>query len=279
MNIKIIILTLLSVYAASVMMASEYSYDIATTKDIPSLLSLINTQAILDADKIVIVPEKFRSMCLQSAIEKKRMFVAKDHQGNIIGYKKLFVITDPTEQQDILINEIRCMGGDTRCTLSGEIDNNGSIAEGAAALSDSTQTTYVYTGGDFTIATHRGQGINSALTDASLNHIQDQIKTHIKENKSKSLALLYGITRANAGERPGAYGDRTPSIAQSFRSFVQDAFNSTKAITFAHHRYQAFKPSFDPASQELRPLPDNKSIEGFGCLLTYDLGEHNEQQA
>ncbi len=278
MNIKIIILTLLSVYYAS-SFASEYSYNLATTKDIPALLELINTQAILDADKIVIVPEKFRSLCLESAVEKKRMFVAKDNQGTIVGYKKLFVITDPTEQHDILVNEIRCMGEDIRCTLSGEIDNDGHITEGTAALLNSADTTYVYTGGDFTIATHRGHGINSALTDASLTHIKDQIKTHIKENKSRSLAFAYGITRANAGERPGAYGDRTPSIAQSFRSFAQDAFNPTKAITFAHHRYQAFKPSFDPSSQELRPLPDNKSIEGFGCLLTYDLGENNEQQA
>ncbi|MCL5875642.1 MAG: hypothetical protein M1114_04170 [Candidatus Dependentiae bacterium] len=280
MNIKIIILSLLAMYALSLTIythASEYTYHQATIDDLSSLLNLINTQAIHDAEKIVIVPEKFRSFCLQSAIDKGRMFVAKNHDGEIVGYKKLFLITDKDEQNDILANEIRCMGEDTRCTFAGEVSTNGQVIQTDMPLFDVTQTTYLYTGGDFTVAPHRGKGINSALTNASLTYIYDDVKEHMKQNKSKYLALLYGITQANAGKTPGANGDRTPSIAQSFRSFAQEVVPTSQPISITHHRYQAFKPSFDPSSQELRPLPDNKSIEGFGCLLTYSLGDCDAQ--
>lgn len=44
-----------------------------------------------------------------------------------------------------------------------------------------------------------------------------------------------------------------------------------EGITFSQKielaRYSSFKPTFDSESTECRPLPDDKSIPGFGCII------------
>jgi len=81
--------------------------------------------------------------------------------------------------------------------------------------------------------------------------------------------MIFGLTQANAGDEPGLPGDRTPSIARSFAQFIKTIDQPTEPIIFTHNRYTAFMPTFDPKSETCRPLPDDQSIAGFGCVLSY----------
>jgi hypothetical protein len=250
--------------------STEIKYRLATQEDTSRLLKLINTQAVHDSDKIVILPKKFRSIALESGIKKNRYFIA-EHNGQIIGYKKLFVMADEDEKADVLVNEIRCKNNDHNRTFAGKIDAQGLFHVEGSMHSDNCYNLCIYNGADFTVPEYRGKGINKQLTNTALVSLIDQVKKQMHENKPSAITMLYGITQANAGEVPGASSDRTPSIAQSFKFFLQKLENRQENISLIHHRYRAFKPSFDPESQECRPLADEYSIPGFGCVLTYEL--------
>ena len=280
MNIRIFLLipTLFTISAASAMQSNssnaEITYRLALQEDKSQLLELINTQAVYDSDKIVILPKKFRSIALEAGIQKKRYFVAENN-GKIIGYKKLFVMTDEEEKSDVLANEIRCVNNDHNRTFAGLIDAQGVFNDLEAGQSHNCYNLCIYNGADFTMQDYRGKGVNKQLTNFALLSLVDQAKQLIHEKKSHAITMLYGITQANAGEFPGAASDRTSSIVQSFKLFLQKLENRQDPITLHHHRYRAFKPTFDPESQECKPLSDEHSVAGYGCVLMYQLrGSH-----
>ncbi len=238
----------------------QYNYRLADKQDIPALMELISTHAIKDADKIVILPEKFRAGSLESSINKQRLFIAQ-HKSQIIGYKKLF-LAQSDELQDILQNELRCVGKDALCAYSGKITVENSFEENQYPNSVDL-TTSIYNRADFTLPDYRGHGINSALTNNALKHVLPEVKD------AKLITMLYGLTAANAGKIVGGDGDRTVSISKSFKTFINTLRNSQEQITLEHARYKAFMPKFDLTSDILQPLPDNQSVAGFGCILSY----------
>src|SRR3990170_3490170 len=81
-----------------------YHYRQANEADVPTLLALLEHASNDDRNKIVILPEPFRAAALQSAIKKERLFVATT-DGAIIGYKKLFLISDQEEKNQLLQDE------------------------------------------------------------------------------------------------------------------------------------------------------------------------------
>jgi hypothetical protein len=251
------------------------SYRLANKDDVPALLELMNSQAVHDSDKIVIVPKKFREGCLVSSVEKGRMFVA-EHNGEVIGYKKLFLIKDDEEKQSILEDEIRCCGSKSNQTYSGYIDGNDNYISSITSLLSSCCTTCLYNGGDFTHRHYRGKGINSHLTNAALYDIIPQVVKHQEMNGSDVVTMLYGLTEENAGKEPGMFPDRTVSISKSFKSFIKKMYKKDAPIKLEHSRYRAYMPTFDPESSVFQPLPDEKSIPGFGCVLVYVAGKHHE---
>ena len=273
-------------------LVGSFQYRQARTEDLTELLKLINTQAVHDNEKIVILPKKFRRGSLLSKIEKNRIFVAED-KGKIVGYKKLFLICDETEKNGILKDEIRCINNEENCTFAGSISirciNNEENCTFAGSISNSNDGKFstdkselpkdcynicIYNGGDFTLLTHRRKGINQQLTNMALLYLIPTVKKqmHDKQAKTIFISMVYGITAANAGKQPGGTGDRTPSISTSFKaSFIQVLENHKDKISLQHRRYRAFMPTFDPESQEQKPLPDKDSVAGFGCVLIYQL--------
>jgi len=242
----------------------------AERKDLAQLLTIVDTQAIQDRDKIVILPKKFRSMSLESAIDKKSMFVA-EQDGEIVGYKKLFLVTDQEQKNDMLCSEIRCIDNENNCAFVGYADSSGNIISSTHELPYDFHKVCIYNGGDFTLPSFRNKGINQQLTKTALGMIAHEAKEQIRQQQSRSISMLFGLTQANAGEQPGARGDRTPNISKTFAEFVQNLENTNEEISFSHRRYQAFMPTFDPEGAELKPLSDDQSIPGFGCVLTYQL--------
>lgn len=280
MNIKILVF--ISIIFSNCFIAgmqqlptNQLHYRHATIKDLPQLLTLIDTHAIHDRTKIVILPKKFREKSLQTAIEKKRIFIAEENE-IIVGYKKIFIIEDNDEKNEILANEIRCINNENNCAFAGSVNENGTFIVNESPLPSDCYHVCIYNGGDFTVPTHRGKGINAQLTKNALLSCITDIKNQILQQKTSSITMLYGITKANAGEQPGAVCDRTVNIIKQFKSFIQAVGIDQNSIVLQHRRYTAFMPTFDPEAAILRPLPDEQSIPGFGCVLTYRIKESHE---
>lgn len=254
---------------------TNYNYRRATENDLPNLVNLINTEAIYEHQKIVILPKKFRGEVLLSAIKKNRIFIV-EKQGEIIGFKKLFLVTDTIEKTSMLQDEIRSLDNEENCSFAGYIDNDGSFVEDEHISLDDCYDICIYNGSDFTAESHRGKGLNQMLTIFALLSIAEDLKAKIQDQEANSITMLYGITEQNAGEKPGDFNDRTISILKIFKIFIRKLENNQDAISFHHKRYQAFMPTFDPESNVLIPLPDELSVPGFGCVLTYKLRTSHE---
>jgi len=250
---------------------NSYEFRYAQLSDVPGLVELINKQAQKDSDKIVVVPERFREGYVRSAINQSRLFVAL-HAGAIIGYKKLFCVTDKAESEDILKNELRAIG--TQSVSSGSIDpllRAVSMIEPKqlpAELLD--KSTVIYTGADFTHPNYRGKGVNTLLSEYAFNQLAPSVRAECDRRNSDYSVLVYGLTRYNAGEEHELLGGRTCSIVKqflAFRSKINPLNNSAGKDALEIHRFTAFKPSFDPHAIECVPLADDQAVPGYGYVL------------
>jgi GNAT superfamily N-acetyltransferase len=265
----------------------EIEYRKAHSYDAHSIIDLINKHGVNDNDKIVILPELFRLKAIESAIEKGRIFVACNAQNNtIVGYKKLFLLSDTSECVDTLFQEIRCAGQESEPidTAYFTSTDNYSTRQRMYASSDTyaMSDTYIYNGADFTHPDFRGKGINTHLTDTALTLTKEATLEHIRTHQAKHLIMLYGLTRANDYDNDNNGKSRTPSIVRSFASFIhtsiQHTENSTPTLdtSIRHNRYKAFMPTFNPDATECKPLSDEYSVPGYGNVLSYSL-EHDEK--
>mgnify|MGYP003498063662 FL=1 len=256
--------------------SEKIAYRQATIEDAPGILNLINTHAIKDNDKIVVLPEAFRLQALQNGICKGRYFVAHDTSAEqIIAYKKLFLLQEEQEQKEVLEEELRLQG-----YKSTFVDDNTFLCNAGFCLPTLSVTTpsiptleqclYIYTGGDFTHPEHRSRGINSALTDYALSAVQPAVQEHLLKNKVHQLALVYGLTHLND------YGlclrngtSRTPHIADAFARFIilLQPTKKTNTIPILRQRFKSCMPTFDLHANECRPLPDDKAVAGYGNIL------------
>jgi hypothetical protein len=255
-------------------------YKRATNEDVESIVDLMNTHAYKDSDKIVIVPEQFRTGYVQSAVDAGRLFVAT-HDQKIIGYKKLFCVTDTHELNDILSNELRCKGSAPVACGKSVVDDLScrSISSDAITQLLSSPVTYIYNGADYSHPQYRGRGVNSQLTAYALNAVSQAVIEHINDHKSTHLAIAYGLTRSNAGQESNLLDGRTHGIIKQFiphASLVADAVNVVLPKSILLSRHHAFKPSFDPKDTECKPLPDDQAIPGYGCLMACALQQKTQ---
>ncbi len=261
-------------------MESDIEYRQATNDDTVGIVDLINTYAYKDNDKIVIVPEAFRAAYIQSAIQTKRLFVASNDK-TIVGYKKLFCITDEHECNDILNNELRCTEDTSAgCALISAHDESTQdfLPEQLTTIM-SLPITYIYNGADFTHPQYRAQGINSSLTKYALEATSDAVRKDIEKKKSTYLAMVYGLTKSNAGA--SIVDGRTHGIFKQFVSFAQAITHTLKCAEPSQvilSRHHAFKPSFDPKATECKPLSDSQSIPGYGYLVACALDQNSNER-
>jgi hypothetical protein len=267
-------LLLLLPYINAIAMECPIAYQQATKDHISSILNLINNHAINDNDKIVILPEKFRQSAIEDNILNKKLYCAI-HNNTVVGFKKLYTITSEDEFNDVVHNEIRCLGDKSSLiqTTVFSSDNTKSNLHINANFPWSLHNSIViYTGGDFTQKAHRGQGINSFLMNCALTSITDAIKNTIAtNNKINYIVMLYGLTKSNAGENGGI--DRTPSIVRALRKSVEEIFPNNKS-NIIHKSYEAYMPTFNPKNDQCIPNPDKKSIPGYGNVLIFPLNNN-----
>lgn len=256
-------------------MEQSYTFGKATEDDIESICKLINEQTLQDSNKIVIVPIRFREAAVKSTVQQARLFVARDQNGTVVGYKKLFLIQNTQEREEILKNEIRCLGDGIQLEQAGiynpttkkctTIEN--------APINYTDDGIYIYNGGDFTHPEHRKLGINTKLMQTALDAIKSEVE--VAKKSTTHLTVVFGLVKENAGD--SINGGRTFLILSSLIPFLQE-LQSEKINTLTLHRYQAFKPTFNPKDLECKPLPDNQSIPGYGCVIHYLLNQNQQEK-
>jgi hypothetical protein len=258
--------------------AADVTCGRAVDGHIAKLVNLINTHACKADKQIVVVPEIHRHGYIEHGVHSNRFFVAQENKNEeIVGFKKLFLVDDQQELDNLLRNEIRCIDG--KLLAQGMINLNDYTQEpldsDAAQPMYESPTTYIYNGADFTQEAYRGQGINSQLTACALALITDDVIAHVKDNGSEYITMLFGLTDDNAGQTDNLLAGRSKGIVKLFDTLAQNVAqktNSAKPTTMLASRSLAFKPSFDPKSQECVPLSDDQSIKGCGCVLACKLG-------
>lgn len=261
-------------------------YKQACLSDVPNIVNLINTKATEDSKKIVILPKKYRPMATEANVKNNKLYCAIEPTHNaVIAFKKLFIIDNEEEYNEITQDEIRCSGKKSNFINAKKIDcTNPTLStaiEQHKLSSFSFKTSMpIYFGGDYTSPDgYRDKGINSHLTRYAYTTIQESVISKIKTNNLQELVLFYGLTKANAGETSDGI-DRTPSIIRNFLPFAQQVqtkcFSHKTELCNAlyHSRYEAFMPTFDPEDNECKPLPDDQSIPGYGNVLIFSLNNN-----
>ena len=266
-------LLVISVGIITTIAHGSYTHKQATSDDIQAIVELMNNHAAQDAmDKIVIVPKIFREDYVRNGVETGRFFVT--YKNNIvIAYKKLFCITDNQERNDILTSELRL---NTPAVAVGKF-----FTASHQMISDNSLTyifpnfftdaiTILYTGTDYVHPDMRTHGINVKLTTYALHSSIKTILRDIDARKSTYIALVYGLTQENADREDNLMGGRTGNIIKIFESFMSNQLfekGFEKPTEYILTRHCSFKPSFAVDSEECKPLPDDKSVPGYGCAL------------
>lgn len=275
MNLLCFLFVVIRMYQCAVHASDLIDYKYAQNEDIYQLVNFINTDACNASQQIVVVPENFRYTYVQSGVDSGLFFIAKQAD-SIVGFKKLFLVDDQQELQDLLCKEIRCKNGRLLAqgviniidqSLNVRVDRNMDHVYNSSAA-------YVYNGADFTKEIYRGKGVNSVLTEYALSYVKERVIAHIIKNKSAYIVMLFGLTNDNAGSNDKLLAGRSKAIAKLFGTFVQDVavkMNKQIATDMLAARYLAYKPSFDPKSKKCIPLSDDQSIQGCGCVLACKL--------
>ena len=140
-----------------------------------------------------------------------------------------------------------------------------------AELNDSA---CIYTGADFTTPQARGIGVNTQLTQQALEIVVSDTLQHMQSQRKNKIALLFGLTRSNAGNEKDLLAGRSCGLARLFATVlekvaIQHSFK--KPCQFSMSRHEAFKPSFPDESDTCTPLPDADSVPGYGCAIVCTL--------
>jgi hypothetical protein len=251
------------VFSSTIAAEKSIHFKKAELADGPSILKLINEQAYVDNDKIVVLPKIYREGALEKSIQEKRLYYAENNQSNeIVAFKKLFIITSLNEYKEITHHELRCCGHKKRF-VSASCEQH-DIPEFLFQ-----NTIPIYFGGDYTAPDHRSKGVNSQLTHHAFKDIALLVATMLQKQKYEYIGLFYGLTKANAGQGTNTI-DRTPHIQKAFKNFLENIL-VTKPENILHMRYEAFMPTFDPEDAQCIPLPDDKAISGYGNVLLFSL--------
>lgn len=215
-----------------------YTCKRATETDIDELLTLIDRQAASPEDrtKLVVLPKKFRALALAGALNKRRLFVVSSSTGKIVGINKVFMLDDESEMLDVITNELRLCGPQSR-----GVENNerafttslqtvaeferslnfadigkfnlcdGSYVENRLGFTDEGKFEFIaggttrlqapvlvlYYGSSYVLPECRGKSAFKALNAFSYDALRGQVCTAIDANNPEFLILVFGVTSHN----------------------------------------------------------------------------------
>jgi hypothetical protein len=265
---------------------STITYEQATEADIDALMELYCTFTADDYHKLLVLPAPFHHAFVLHALRAGRIFVARDtrlHESkNIIAFIKLFIVTDATERQSILHDELRLCNEKGQintplCTSQYEIDTAFGYAASilpeprpAKAL-DEVSPLLVYYGGAFTLHHYRDQGINSGLEQFAINHIMPQLVAAAIELNATSVAYTFGVVKANAG---GTARLRSCTyLTTQLAAALDYTLPKDGKLQLTQQACHAFKPTFytdDKGALAVRPDNDEQTQAGAGYGVLID---------
>lgn len=271
-------------------------YRLAVPDDMPRLMELVTNFDATDRHNLLVLPvREQQESSFSQAIAKGRLFVALNEAGKILAYKKLYVVTEKGELEDITQNELRCATyeGSYREPVDGiatlrieELDATYAVHaqyDSSLILPSLSGSIAIYTGSDYTMHEYRGREINSRLTRFALRNILATISTDAIE----SVCLMYGVVEALSG--PYIEDGRTGSIAHVFAQEMRRVFGSSVALEDDHDgqssedtcllcaRFKSYKPIFSESGNLLTRINEETGslfegavgVAGFGYLLFY----------
>lgn len=247
-------------------------YHQATPDHISSIVKLTNDHAAKDNDKIAILPLKFRQRSIEESILQKKLYCATTRNNEVIAFKKLFIINDQREYENLLT---QCIGEKPTFYQAASFNSQNKKDKLYFNIDipwSFNNSIVIYNGSDYTHPTHRGKGFNSLLTTYAFSSIMENenFQKIISNKCILYVVLLYGLTPFNAGEMNGI--DRTPSIVRSLREFINIlCINHTtinKANNIIHKSYISSMPLYEAESSERIP---HKLIPKYGNVLIFPL--------
>lgn len=222
--------------------ATPVVYRHATIEDILDLLACIDAiEESPDVHNLVVLPKKFRANALRNAIEEQRLFVAY-HGDRLVGFKKMYVVPQE-ELHELLHDEIRC-------TCAASVD-------GDPVHTQQADLCYIYTGGDYTDPAYRHDGacnLGFSVNNELFNYAFETLDIPVDQK----IALVFGVTNANAGDSILAPFCRPQSIKKSFERMRGHQCTQVS-------RYHAEKPTFEAEAQKCVPL--EQGVPGYGYVL------------
>lgn len=275
---------LLLFFIPSFVFASLKTYDFNNSVDsvnylkaqeihLPYLLKVVESIPLesIDRNKIVILPEQFRLNAYSDDIKRGKIFLAMLNFACCIGYKKFFFIPKE-ERNDILENEIRCIG--LKCQ---PIDSYllrqeyGQIVRLKILFTDfltkdffNTYPTF-YTGADYVEPSFRSQGICKKLYEVSLHHVFNEYKDLLIN--TRYVSIVYGLAQANDYNFDGSGDSRTLSIS---RELIKALSQHVVIASIYLARYKAYMPRFDDKGDL---LSDELSVPGYGNCLVFEVSD------
>lgn len=257
----------------------EYRQPLESDADIETVVQEVLDMlkdASPDSDKILILPKACQRAFVEGMIKHNYLFIAMD--GNkLVATKKLFIATGE-DKKDILENLIRAKGsrvGKGEPSYRGKMNDDGRLTPYATTAEVPAMGVAIYDGFEYTRDAYRGKGINKKLTEFAYKTIAKSVSDALDKSPIKRLTLLYALMYPNAGKQPDMKPDRTPGLAQTFRSFIKNHIpNQTGPIVFELSRYKSYLPTYKPESKDCNNkdlLPDEQSAPIYGYVLTYEL--------
>lgn len=229
---------------------AKLNYRKATLSDLDEINALFKNASAEDEEKLLILPEPFRTHALRDAIGKGRFFVAL-HLNTIVSVVKLFVMgTVPDDDADdseikkeaereesrILEDELRCRPGCRQyrikmfdagiytCPYSlflRQIAEPKFKSNSRLRFLSKPEQTYVYFGSAFTRFEYRENYINTFLERFGLDQIKYDILKDIVTRHSEQLFYVYGTIAGNVTVNANNETATNTQHVRVFADFVQ----------------------------------------------------------
>lgn len=247
---------------------AHYSYRQASIEDFGAIQALFATATADDYNRVVILPEPFRSENIQANLTAGKLFVAIDTTtNNIVSILKMHIVHEE-DLFNLLLNELRCSRPNRLKLESGIFSSNQTYQPTNTDFTATPNTLYLYLGGEFTRPDYRERGLNRTLEQQAYITLMPTTAHLCATNTIHRVNLLYGLVDGN--------NVRTLSIIAQFMPFATSLRAQLglieQPVLISFFAYKAYKPTFIlNATGGLDVLPDQFCVPGRGCVLSFNL--------
>ena len=149
-------------------MEQKITLHLATIADTDKIVKVIDEHAAKEHTKMVILPKLFRKINITANAYSKQLYFAQNELGDVVAFKKLYIIPDKNTFNAIAQDEIRCCGPKSYLVNAHSINGNNekkTVTKEQILPFNFKNNLTIYLGSDYTVPTYRQQGLNSKITE------------------------------------------------------------------------------------------------------------------